>query len=189
MNSPKKFSLPIRYILLPLLFGIIIFVTYLMNYLGAFKPVIISEQVAGPFLMIYKDHTGPYHKIVPVIEEVEKWAKENGFDCRLSFGEYLDNPKESEEARLRSHGGCLVQQIPANLPQEIKSQSLPESKYLKAVFEGSPGIGPMKVYPKVIKYALEQKLQVKEAVIEVYEIHSGNSMTTTYYFEVLKPHP
>lgn len=185
MSAAKKpFAIQIRYLLLPLLGAIILYAGYLMNYLGTFKPVIITEKSAGPFQVIYKSHTGPYHKIVPVIEEVEKWAKENGLDCKLSFGEYLDSPKATEEARLRSNGGCLVNQVPANMPEGFQSKTIPERKYVTAVFEGSPGIGPMKVYPKVYEYAENQRIPLEEVVMEVYEVHSETAMTTSYYFPV-----
>ncbi len=183
-ESAKKFSIPIRYLLLPLLIAILVYVFYLMNYLGAFRPVVIAEKTDGPMQMIFKSHVGPYHKIVPVIQEVEKWAKDNWIDCTLSFGEYLDNPETTEEARLRSNGGCLVKQIPANLPEGFQSKTIPEKKYVTALFEGSPGIGPMKVYPKVYEYAQEQRIALEETVMEVYQIHSEESMTTVYYFPV-----
>lgn len=188
MSDPaKKFQVPIRYLLLPLFFAIVIFVFYLAHYLGSFKPVLIAEKNAGPFHMIYKSHIGPYFKIVPTIEEVEKWAKEKGIDCHLTFGEYLDDPQTTEEARLRSNGGCLVSEVPANLPEGFSTKTIPERHYVTAVFEGSPGIGPMKVYPKVQTYAQEQKLPLEEVVMEVYEVHSAESMTTTYYFPIRTP--
>lgn len=184
MSGDKKgFQIQIRYVLLPLFFAILIFAFYLMNYLGVFKPVVISEKRAGPFQMLYKTHIGPYHKIVPLIEEVEKWSRSQGLDCKLSFGEYLDNPETTEEPRLRSRGGCIVDRFPETLPEGFEKQSLPEKNYVTAVFEGSPGIGPMKVYPKAFEYIQEQRLtRDGESVIEIYEIHSPESMTTTYYF-------
>jgi AraC family transcriptional regulator len=182
MTDKKPFSLQIRYILLPLFFAIIILVVYLMNYLGAFRPVIISQKLAGPFHFIYKTHVGPYHKIVSSIEEVEKWAKDQGIDCHLTFGEYLDDPRQTEEVRLRSLGGCVVNEIPSTLPEGFESNTVPEKSYVTAVFEGSPGIGPLKVYPKIFAYIEDKNLQREETVIEIYEVHSQESMTTTYYF-------
>ncbi len=182
MSEKKPFQVQIRYLLLPLLIAIIVFAVYMMSYLGTFKPVIISEKMAGPFHMVYKTHIGPYHKIVPLIEEVERWVKAQGLDCHLSFGEYLDDPRQTEEVRLRSLGGCLVKQPLAQLPEGFEQKTLPEKKYVTAVFEGSPGIGPLKVYPKVFQYLEDQRLSREDSVIEVYEIHSEQAMTTTYYF-------
>jgi DNA gyrase inhibitor GyrI len=182
MSEKKPFQLQIRYLLLPLLIAMLVFVFYMMSYLGAFRPVIISQKKAGPFHVVYKTHIGAYHKIVPMIEEVEKWVKAQGLDCHLSFGEYLDDPKQTEEVRLRSHGGCIVDQPLNALPEGFEQKTIPEKEYVTAVFEGSPGIGPLKVYPKVFQYIEDQKLSREESVIEVYEVHSAESMTTTYYF-------
>lgn len=184
----KGFNIKIRYVILPLLIAVIVFVGYVLSYVGYFKPVILEEKTAGPFHLIYKEHTGPYHKIAPVIEEVEHWATEQKIDCSKSFGYYLDNPDIVEEPRLRSWGGCLIDttkdKIPAALPEGFKTKDLPEQKYVIATFEGSPAIGPQKVYPKVYEYIEKRRLSAKGPVLEQYVIHSETSMTTTYYFEV-----
>lgn len=163
------------------------FIGFLAVHLGAFKSVTIAQENKGPYIMLYKDFTGPYHKTVSVITEVEQWAFTNKVDCRLSFGEYKDDPEKVEEARLKSRGGCLTEKVPANLPADFKTEELPEKSYVTAVFEGSPGIGPMKVYPKVNEYMTQKGLKQNGPVIEVYEIHSrteNNSMTTTYLFPI-----
>lgn len=186
MNK-ANFQIPVRYLLLPLFFAIVIYVCYLFYYVGALKPVVISEKNSGPFVVLYKEHVGPYHKIVPVIEAVEKWAKENSLDCHLTFGLYLDNPGEIEEGRLRSRGGCLLSEAPQiPVPQDFQIQTIENRDYVTAVFEGSPGIGPMKVYPKVADYFSERRLQQESPVMEVYEVHSEQAMTTTYYFPIKK---
>ncbi|MFZ4404672.1 MAG: GyrI-like domain-containing protein [Pseudobdellovibrionaceae bacterium] len=184
--------------------GVAGFAGWMLFYLGAFKPVQISESTRGPFVLVYKNHLGPYHKIVSSIEEVENFAKAQGLDCNLTFGEYLDNPKTGEEDRLRSRGGCLfdpsssqaqthaefitstetsVKKIP--WPKDFIVETRPANNYVQAQFDGSPGIGPMKVYPKVADYFREHHLEQKPAVIEIYQIHSReekNAMTTTYLF-------
>ncbi|PIS09869.1 MAG: AraC family transcriptional regulator [Bdellovibrio sp. CG10_big_fil_rev_8_21_14_0_10_47_8] len=190
MDQPQikkmfPFEIKIRYILLPLLGALLFFITYMVIYLGVFKPVTVEVREAGPFHMIFKEHTGAYHKIVPIIEEVEKWAQAQGLDCHLSFGEYLDRAQEVEESRLRSLGGCLVPEIPQSLPPDFQQKTLSERKYIVAVFNGSPGIGPFKVYSRVYNYATENRLVLEDNTLEVYEIlQTPNSMITTYYFPI-----
>lgn len=152
------------------------------NYLGAFKSVDITEAEKGPYKMVYKDHQGSYHKIVNTIQEVEAWAKSENIDCTESFGEYIDDANAVEEGRLRSRGGCIVREIPATLPEGFKSQEIPAKKYVLAIFAGSPGIGPLKVYPKAEAYMKDRQLVMAGAVIEIYVIHSEKEMTTTYLF-------
>lgn len=187
MSSANKFQIQIRYVLLPLFFAILIYVGYLASYVGFFRPVVISEKKAGPFIFLYKEHVGAYHKIVPIIESVETWAKENGLSCKLSFGKYLDDPNTVEEARLKSIGGCLVTEqeyavAKDKLPEGFKLETLAEAEFVVAQFEGSPGIGPMKVYPKVYEYFENQRIARGEYTLEIYEIHSQEAMTTVYYF-------
>lgn len=173
-----------RYLILAILGIIVAFAFSLMIYLGVFKPVVFSEGRQGPFKLIYKEHTGSYHKIVSKLQEVESWAKQNNIDCSKSFGMYLDDPEKTEESRLRSYGGCLVTEIPSTLPEDIKSKELPERLYLMAQFEGSPAIGPFKVYPKIQKQLKDNNQTLIDGVLEVYVIHSEKEMTTTYYFPI-----
>ena len=190
--SPEKknpFRIQIRYVLLPLLIAIVVYVSYLLSYVGAFKPVIITENTAGPFIYLYKEHTGAYHKIVPVIEAVESWAKEQKIACTLTFGKYLNDPKSVEEDRLRSIGGCLItaeelKAFEGKWPEGFKTETQSPQKYVIATFEGSPGIGPLKVYPKVLQYIEDQRLPKSEWTLEIYQVHTQESMTTTYHFPV-----
>lgn len=177
----------LRSFLVAVLLVVVTIAVWLFYYLGAFKSVDITETERGPMKMIYKDHTGSYHKIVTVIEDVEKWAKSNNIDCSESFGEYIDDANVVEEARLRSRGGCIVKDIPANLPEGFKSREIPLRKYVQAVFEGSPGIGPIKVYPKAETYLKDRQWALDGAVIEIYVIHSEKAMTTTYLFPYATP--
>jgi AraC family transcriptional regulator len=176
----------IKYIVVGLLVAIIVFVARTAIYVGAFRDVAIQSIEAPAQKLIFKTHIGAYHKIVPIIEEVEAWAKSQNIDCHLSFGEYLDNPDLTEEDRLRSHGGCVVSDFPSNMPAEFETKEIPAQKVVEAIFEGAPSIGPLKVYPKVQKFADEQRLLLKGSVIEIYEIHpelkARDKMTTTYHF-------
>lgn len=178
-----------RHFLIFGLFLVLGFFGFMFFHLGALKPVEITQSVAGPFYLIAKSHVGPYHKTVQAIEVVEAWAQKEKIECRLSFGQYLDDPKTMEEERLKSRGGCLYLNKPdvAALPKDFENIELPAQDYVVAHFSGSPGIGPMKVYPKVDEYLKQQGLQMAGPVIEVYEIldrERSNAMTTTYYFPV-----
>lgn len=161
--------------------------SYLAVYLGAFRPVVIEEVSQKTFILLGSEHIGPYHKIVPVIEKVETWAKQNQVDCTETFGLYLDNPKDLDEARLRSFGGCLLRSAaPTNLPKEFEVREFSAEKFIQAKFEGSPGIGPLKVYPKVTDFMTEKNLKSAGQVLEVYKVISQKEMTTTYFFATEK---
>lgn len=173
--------------------GLLILFLYLMQYTGAFKSVLISVDNRPSLQIIYKDYMGPYHKIVSTIEEVETWAKAHGLKCRLSFGEYFDNPDLIEEGRLRARGGCLIDPLipeektilkKLDLPKDFKVDVIPAMKAVVALFSGAPGIGPLKVYPKANELIEKEKLIKKGNVIEIYEIFDTQNMQTTYLWPV-----
>lgn len=171
--------------------GFVLFFLYLFQYTGAFKTVSVDLDERGPYTIIFKSHVGPYHKIVTTIEEVETWAKGNGLKCRLSFGEYFDDPRVVEEGRLNSRGGCLLdplikdeatrlESIRKSMPADFQTAEIPKTRAVVALFTGAPGIGPLKVYPKAEDYITENKLTRQGSVIEIYEIFDRKSMQTTY---------
>lgn len=157
-------------------------------YLGAFKDVTIAAQEAGPFKVVFKHHVGAYHKIVPDIEVVERWAVANGETCKISFGEYLDNPNTTDEDRLNSNGGCVVENDWSGkpLPDGLTYRELPRRLYVVAEFDGAPSIGPQKVYPRVEKFMTEKGLKHDGAVIELYERMPQAKLQTHYHFPVAK---
>jgi AraC family transcriptional regulator len=185
----------IKHTIFALAIGLLIFFLYLFQYTGAFKSVTVNVDQRGPYAVIYKKHIGAYHQIVSTIEEVEKWSRTQGLKCRLSFGEYFDDPSVVEEGRLHSRGGCLVdplvsseavlfEKLRSELPKDFSADVIPETKAVVALFSGAPGIGPLKVYPKAEKFIAENKLQKKDSVIEIYEIFDAKTMQTTYLWPV-----
>lgn len=176
----------IKHLIFALLSGFMLFGAYVYFHLGAYKSPTIAE-ISGPeFRLLAKEHQGAYHKINTVITEVETWAKEKGYTCKLSFGRYLDNPETQEEGRLRSEGGCVMEaseQFPENLPEGFKALTLPAGqKYIQATWDGSPAIGPSKVYGPVQDLMYQKKLRPMDGVLEIYEILNEKEMVTTYFF-------
>ena len=183
----------VKHTLFAVTVGLLIFFLYLLQYTGAFKSVTVGLDQRGPYQIIYKEHQGAYHKIVPVIEDVEKWAKSQGLKCRLSFGEFFDNPEIVEEGRLKSRAGCLIDPDDSSdankfknlqIPTDIKVDVIPQTQAVVALFTGAPGIGPLKVYPKAQEFIKEGHLKQKGSVIEIYEIFDNKSMKTTYLWPI-----
>jgi AraC family transcriptional regulator len=180
----------LRATLVVLLLGIIFLGTFFFFRLGYYKPIEMSEKTIPSTVIVFSEHMGPYHKIVPIIERVESWAKSQGLSCRYSFGEYFDDPKITDEVRLRSRGGCILE------PSEVKPNSLTglagaqidewkERKVVEAVFEGSPSLGPTKVYPKIRDYLKDARLQSSGSIVEIYELLPGGGVRTRYQFTLL----
>lgn len=177
----------IKTFLLAILTLVVSLATYLYFHLGMMKPVSVTIEKRGPFELLFKQHMGPYHQIGGTIKEVEDWVGDHHLRCAQTFGEYLDNPELMDEDRLRSHGGCILSKpLPTPPPADFQAQHRPEKSYAVGHFEGSPAIGPYKVYPKVRKYLSEHHLKSSAPVIELYTIQ-GDQMTTEYLFTIDLP--
>ncbi len=183
----------IKHTIFALGIGMSLIFLYLIQYTGAFKNVTIGTDTRGPFVLIYKNYTGPYHKILSTIEIAEKWAKDNSVDCKYTFGEYFDNPEIVEEGRLRARAGCLIEKLDQQKMAELKKITLPtdfiieeypSKKMVIALFTGSPGIGPYKVYPKAAEYIKLNKYTKIGSVIEKYEVLDQKAMNTTYMWPI-----
>ncbi len=171
-------------ITIALLLGIAAFVVYRTGYL---KPVTIASGEQGPFYLVYKVHQGPYHKIAKVIDGVENYFKDKGMPCPLAFGRYLHDPNTVEHDRLVSHGGCAFTNPSAALEVLVKqgefvSESLPKKEYLVAHFEGSPSLGPIKVYPYVKDWMNQYGYTISGPVVEIYQTTGEDSLHTRYLF-------
>lgn len=183
----------IKHVFFAVTIGLVIFFLYLLQYTGAFKSVYVGLDERGPYTLVYQDHVGAYHKIVEKIQAVETWAKENKLDCKFTFGEFFDDPSTTEEGRLKSRAGCLIEEKNSAAMDILKTLKRPENfqtapwsrtKAVVALFTGSPGIGPLKVYPKVEKFMAEGKLKRKGFVMEIYEVLDQKTMNTTYIFPI-----
>jgi AraC family transcriptional regulator len=166
--------------------SILAFAATLAVRLGVFKDVRVTELEEGPFKQVYLLHSGPYHQIVPKIEKVEDWAEENGEPCEFSFGEFLDDPKEVDEDRLQSHGGCIVNKdwSQGQLPEGMQYREFSRRRYVVATFNGAPSIGPYKVYPKALAYLEEHGRKLAGPVMEIYHVVSDTAVETKYLFPI-----
>jgi DNA gyrase inhibitor GyrI len=174
----------IKTAVLTVLAMVIVLAIYLYSYLGVSKSVTVTLEPRGPLHLVFKTHLGPYHQILPRIQEVEAWAHEHNLNCTVTFGEYLDDPQNMDEDRLRSRGGCVLRGAPAvPPPPEFQYQVRAERSYAIGHFDGSPAIGPYKVYPKVQKFLGERRLKSTAPVMELYTVN-GPEIQTEYLFAV-----
>ena len=170
-----------------LLFTLIVMASvgvYLYFFLGFSKPVHIREETrTNDTPTLQKSHVGAYHEILPTIEAVENFAKEQQIPCPQTFGHYLDDPDRVDVARLRSTAGCLLPAPAEGKPPEIQAGMIPMGRYLVATFEGSPSIGPFVVYPKVKRFAHEKGFKLRDDVFEIYTIRDL-SVRTEFLFSI-----
>lgn len=160
---------------------------YLLVRNGAFKSVEIAVEDRGEMILLYKEHIGPYHKIMDDLTAVENAAKTAGLDCTLTFGEYLDDPGLVEQERLHSNVGCVLPSAPAAAPEGTMLKTIPARKYVVGRFGGSPALGPYKVYGKIGERIVEGRMEQTGPVLEIYRPLPDEGMETTYLFPVRAP--
>jgi AraC family transcriptional regulator len=174
----------IKYLISGLLATLIGFVLYVLIHLGVWKEVDIKITTEESLILLGKENIGAYHKILPAILEVEKWAKSQQLPCLKTFGHFLDDPEKVDEVRLRSFVGCVVPYEVDQIPPEFQIVVREKQKYVKALFSGSPSISPYKVYPKAMKVIHENRLGFLGDVVEIYTIKADQTFETTYLFPV-----
>lgn len=155
---------------------------------GYFSPVASSVESISALSLVFLDHVGPYHLIVPKIDEVERKVQKLNLKCQ-SFGEYLDDPKSMAEDRLRSRGGCIVGESELNTIKRNAAFSDSQSKFetrapfraLTLKWSGAPSFSPLVVYPRAHQELTARGLKPLGPVMELYDLAKGE---TTYYFAI-----
>lgn len=177
----------IKSLFLAVILSLIGGVFYLTVRNGFFKSATIDIGNRPAMHLLYKEFVGPYDKVLPTLQEVEKWAHENKIPCSLTFGEYLEDPNLVEMERLHSNVGCLMDLAWTSnlkLPEGFQVKEVPMRKYVIGDFAGSPALGPYKVYGKAQDFILEKNLEPIGPVIEVYEVSADQKLRTIYLFPV-----
>lgn len=167
---------------------------YLFFKTGAHKDVVVEASKIPNYHFFYKDHTGPYHKVYPVLSSVEETFKKLELKCSMTFGMYLSDPNKVDHDRLKSQLGCafkpesspqLFAPLPGiseafyDLPLENPDDAA-RIKCFKGTFSGSPSLTAMKVYPKIKDQAKKEGVKLFTKALEVYEGDTKNLKTQVY---------
>ncbi len=163
---------------------------------GLFAKVTVDEREEGPFLLVFKKHSGDYKNIGPVMDDVyHKLRDELQLETTRGFGLYYDNPQEREKSELRSLGGCLVDGL---TPEELQSRypdikesmgvaQFPASLSVAAEhpYRGTVSVvlGVLRVYPRL--QAWMKKYNRRS--VPVMEIYDTPRQTITYLAAVGVP--
>jgi len=132
----------------------------LYGYLGGFAPVKIERGSVAGMEIVYTAYAGSYSKIAKSWARFQKeWTAAGLKDCD-AVGIYLD-PPGTPDAKLRWILGCRIDALSpeekGSLRSKMSTASLPASDALLSVFpyknDLSYMLGPMKVYPEMMKRA------------------------------------
>ena len=100
------------------------------------------------------------------------------------FAEYFDVPGKVKPEDLRSNAGFLVDKYYKD-SSPYKFKKVPKQLYASSVFNGSPAIGPMKVYPVMNKWIKDNGYEVCGPCLEIYKMQ-GKKMSTQYLMPIKK---
>lgn len=156
-------------------------------WLGGFSTVKVSKEKAEAFHLLYLEHTGPYSKIYPVIQSVEKLMKEKNLEYESTFGIYYDNPRNVDKKKLRSIAGAVVSKDELKKAEslinagKLKSRIIREQSYAKTEFPHkmflSMFVAVCRVYPALNEYAKSENIPEMKYNEKDYE---GNFVMELY---------
>lgn len=163
-----------------------------MLWIGTFNQALIEgPQERGPFNVVYLEHRGPYHKIMGVVSQVQKYLDQKGIEGKEAFGEYFDDPSLVKPEDLRSNGGFILDELveegaEIELEEPYKFKTIERKLYLVLTFRGSPALGAMKAYTKADKWIEESDyVFANEPTLEIYRME-GEKMITEYLSPIAK---
>jgi len=156
---------------------LIVFIVLAWFY-GAFAKVVVEEKQTDAFWMVYTPFTGPYNKVGPVMQELDKDLRATySITSTRGFGLYYDDPKQAPAEKCRSIVGNILE--PGDMPkiEELKKKyfvrEYPAAKSVVAEFpfKGLPSIiiGISRVYPKLGEYMMQNNLPGCP-MFEIYDI-------------------
>ncbi len=187
------------YILTAAIILLLVALTAVLLYLargGLFSKITVDEREDGPFLLVYKMHTGDYKNIGPVMDKVYYMLRdEYQLETTRGFGLYFDNPKETDKSQLRSLGGCIVdgmtqEQLENRCPgikESLAVAHFPKSLSVAAEhpYKGMVSIilGVFRVYPRLEAWMRKYNRRS----VPVMEIYDTPGRTITYLAAVDVP--
>lgn len=160
-----------------------------LSWCGLFAKVAVDERDTGPFLLVFKKHSGDYKHIGTVLDEVyHALRNEHNLATTKGFGLYYDNPQHVEKSELRSLGGCIVdgltlEELNSKYPEVTRAFGValfPASLSVVAEhpYRGKASVilGVFRVYPRLQDWM--EKYHRRS--VPVMEIYNTPDKTITY---------
>lgn len=170
-----------------LAFGLIVFLVSL----GAFSKIVVTEKETGPYTYVYRFFVGDYKLTGPVFADVYNALKEQDIPAELGIGLYYDNPQTVPSHKLRSDCGAIIAAANVRKTKQLEKgysvTTLPKARRLVAQFPikntMSYILGPMRVYPALMREAKVKGYQEMVTGIEIYDM---TNKQTIYLMDIVK---
>lgn len=145
-------------------------------YLGGFASIVVEQEVAWPYIMVYKQYQWDYAKISDTFKEIETTLELNNIDMEAMIWIYYDDPKTVDVEKLRANVGALITQEneeKASTLEWLTVSSLPlqDVAVIRFPFRSQFSIllALNKVYPKMDEYLITNWFKVEVPRTEIYD--------------------
>ncbi len=142
--------------------------------LGAFDEMALSAGERGPYCLVYREHTGPYRDVRSVPADVGGYLSERHTAVPVrAFARFLDNPRTTKPENLRSEAGYITDSLLPDVKLPYRTAVVPAARAVSGVLPVrsflSPYVGPLKFYPRLLRYCEREKLELSGPVMEIYD--------------------
>lgn len=161
---------------------VLVFLAFLLGFYamyGGFKKVECRVEHTGGELFVYEEIKDDYQRMSYVADSLyacllQEKNIENTISCTIFYPDSMYTKKNAVGAEV----GCIVDVSDSltlhKLQKTYKIKTLPLSNYVVAEFpykgKTSLTLASMKLYPAVDTFLKDSNLQVKNILIEVYDI-------------------
>lgn len=155
---------------------LLIAILIIFGYLGSFQNVDVTEEMTGPFYLVYSKYTGDYSKMWPTMDDMYEDFLAHNWDIGAGIGIFYDDPKEVASENLRADIGMLVKRADFAKIWELSgsylTKSLAQDKRVVASFPYKNQLSFMiwvfKVYPAVSSFLDDHNYNYNVPRIEIY---------------------
>jgi len=176
-------------------------VAFFFIYIGIFSTPKVDKASAGPYHMLYIEHTGSYAEFNDSMKKVQNLVATKKIVKIIPFGIYFDDPKVVAEENMRSWVGILIDKSEIAEVQDLvnkkvlKLKTIAKQDYARTTFPFknmvSIYMGIFKVYPALEEFSTRHNFPQfvykktgyeKYYIMEIYRKDAG-------YIEYLMVYP
>jgi|GEM_PF-3410116 AraC family transcriptional regulator len=146
-------------------------------FAGLFDDMTLSTGVRGPYCTVYREHIGPFRQANTVLSDVGGYLADRRIPIPArAFARFLDNPRRVKSQNLRSMVGYITDSLLADVKSPYVAAVIPPVRAVTGVQYArsflSKYVGPLKFYPRLLRFCKQENLEFNGPVMEIYDASS-----------------
>ena len=142
--------------------------------MGLFDEMPLRTGTTGPYFEIFREHVGPYRTVRQVLPDVAQYLAGRGAAVPArAFARFLDNPRTVKPENLRSTAGFLTDSLLPDVKSPYAAAAVPAFRAVTGSLRVRSFLtryaGPLKFYPRLLRYCEREKLEMNGPVMEIYD--------------------